>query len=317
MKGDMVYAVHSSHPNLKVLGLVGWHFDGVGVSNFLNLREFTLRAEDDDGDADMGEVRAVLDRNHDTLHHLTLGAYLMRHHSWDDAFRSATIQRLTHLDLVDTRISHFVLTRIALAPNLKSLTLHGTFERPNAASVVFGSDQELDGRHSLWPKLEAFRFIMVGHDDEMVLFQSVVSFLHGRTKVRRLDLGDCPWDLVKKLLLTLTGLRVLRIRIPKLNEQIARDFVGIVPSNMLAIHLSVVVSDRSIVSSILAFFCVYRKVYLTWLLFVIRILTPHGSIDSSHFLCSTWRQPPSGGHNPTRTGTTKHGPEKRNRYLRF
>ncbi|KIJ41064.1 hypothetical protein M422DRAFT_172759 [Sphaerobolus stellatus SS14] len=246
MKGDIVHAIFSSHPNLKALALVGWHFDGVGVTNFTNLREFTLRAEDDDGDADMDEVRAVLDRNQETLERLTLGAYLMRHHSWDDAFRSATIQKLTHLDLVDTRISHFVLTRIALAPNLKSLTLHGTFERPNAASVVFGSDQELEGRHTLWPKLEAFRFIMVGHDDEIALFQSVVSFLRGRNKIRRLDLGDCPWDLVKKLLPGLIGLRVLRIRIPKLNEQIAQDFVGAVPSNMLVIHLSVVVSDRSI-----------------------------------------------------------------------
>jgi len=249
MKGDIVSAVFSAHPNLRGLGLVGWHFDGVGVSGFHNLRQFTLRAEDDDGDADMSEVRAVLDQNQETLAHLTLGAYLMRHHSWDDAFRSATIQKLTHLDLVDTRISHYVLTRIAHAQNLKSLTLHGTFERPSAASVIFASDHEVGGQHTFLPHLHSFRFIMVGHDDEVALFQSVVSFLRARTQLRRLDLGECPWELVKNLLPTLTGLRVLRARIPKLNEQSAQDFAGALPTTMLAIHLSVVMSDRSMVCS--------------------------------------------------------------------
>jgi len=246
MKADMVQAVLASHPNLKGLGLVGWHFDGVGVPGFNNLRRFTLRAEDDDGDADMGEVRAVLDHNQETLLHLTLGAYLMRHHSWDDAFRSATIQKLTHLDLVDTHISHFALTRIAHAQNLVSLTLHGTFERPHAASVVFGSDHELHGQHTLLPHLEAFRFILVGQNDELALFQSVVSFLKGRIKLRRLDLGECSWDLVKKLLPGLTGLRVLRIRIPKLNEQVAPELVESLSPCMLAIHLSVGMSDWSV-----------------------------------------------------------------------
>src|ERR1700683_2949694 len=84
----------------------GWHFDAVGVSAFRNLRKFTLRAEDDDGFADMGEVRTVLDHNLPGLRHLCLGAYLKRDHSWDSAFQSVTIKNLTHLDLVDTRISH-------------------------------------------------------------------------------------------------------------------------------------------------------------------------------------------------------------------
>lgn len=227
----------------------GWHFDAVGVGGFRNLRQFTLRAEDDDGFADMGEVREVLDQNQASLVHLTLGAYLMRHHSWDPAFQSVTIQKLTHLDLVDTRISHFVLTRIAHAQNLQSLTLHGTFERPGAASIVFGSDHVIDGQHTFLPHLEAFRFIMVGHDDESSLFQSVVSFLRNRVHLRRLDLGDCPWELVKKLLVGLTGLRVLRVRIPKLNGQTAQDLVEAVPSSMLAMHLSVAMSDQPIVSA--------------------------------------------------------------------
>jgi hypothetical protein len=227
----------------------GWHFDAVGVAGFRNLRQFTLRAEDDDGFADMGEVREVLDQNQETLVHLTLGAYLMRHHSWDPAFQSVTIQKLTHLDLVDTRISHFVLTRIAHAQNLQSLTLHGTFERPGAASVVFGSDHVIEGQHTFLPHLQAFRFIMVGHDDETSLFQSVVSFLRRRSHLRRLDLGDCPWDLVKKLLSGLTGLRVLRVRIPKLNDQATQDLMGVLPSSMIAMHLSVAMSDQPIVST--------------------------------------------------------------------
>lgn len=105
----------------------GWHFDAIGISAFKDLRQFTLRAEDDDGEADMGELKQVLDVNESTLRRLCLGAYLARVHSWDTAFQSSTIQNLTHLDLVDTKISHIVLARIAHAHNLQSLTLHGTF----------------------------------------------------------------------------------------------------------------------------------------------------------------------------------------------
>ena len=140
LRDDNVKVVLDSHPNLHSLGLIGWHFDAEGVSAFRNLKKFTLRAEDDDGWADMGEVRNVLDNNESSLRHLCLGAYLKRDHSWDRAFESASIKNLTHLDLVDTRISHIVLARIAHAHNLQSLTLHGTFEEPSSASVVFSSD---------------------------------------------------------------------------------------------------------------------------------------------------------------------------------
>ncbi|KAJ7051110.1 hypothetical protein C8F01DRAFT_1343097 [Mycena amicta] len=140
MRAELVQTILTTHPHLQCLGLIGWHFDAVGVSAFRSLHKFTLRAEDDDGFADMGEVRAVLDQNAQTLRHLVLGAYLMRAHSWDAAFQSVTIKNLTHLDLVDTRISQLVLARIAQAHGLQSLTLHGSFEAPEAATVVFATD---------------------------------------------------------------------------------------------------------------------------------------------------------------------------------
>ncbi|KAI0791067.1 hypothetical protein C8Q75DRAFT_759179 [Abortiporus biennis] len=244
LRADMVQAVLASHSHLHGLGLIGWHFDAVGVSMFRDLRKFTLRAEDDDGFADMGEVRTVLDQNEKTLQHLTLGAYLQRHHSWDSAFQSVTIRNLTHLDLVDTRISHIVLARIAHAHSLKSLTLHGTFEEPCSASVVFGSDHILDGRHTFLPHLESFRFVMVGHDDDLGLFQSVVQFLRQRPKLRRLDLGNCPWELVLSVLPDLISLRVLRVRIANLNTLALKALLESIPREMVAIHLAMVVSDK-------------------------------------------------------------------------
>lgn len=238
---------HNLTVNLTSLPCRGWHFDAVGVSAFRNLKKFTLRAEDDDGFADMGEVRTVLDQNSPGLRHLCLGAYLKRDHSWDSAFQSVTIKNLTHLDLVDTRISHIVLARIAHAHNLQSLTLHGTFEEPGSASVVFGSDHVIDGEHTFLPHLEAFRFVLVGHDDELGLFQAVTQFLHGRKKLRRLDLGNCPWDLVLGVLRGLSGLRVLRVRISKLSQDSLNSLVRAIPEEMIAIHLATVVSDNCLV----------------------------------------------------------------------
>ncbi|OCH92530.1 hypothetical protein OBBRIDRAFT_791128 [Obba rivulosa] len=244
MRAEMVQAVLASHPHLQSLGLIGWHFDAVGVSAFRNLRQFVLRAEDDDGFADMGEVRTVLDQNEGTLRHLTLGAYLKRQHSWDSAFGSATIRNLTHLDLVDTRISHVVLARVAHAQSLRSLTLHGTFEEPTAARVVFASDHIIGGSHTFLPHLEAFRFVLVGHDDDFALFQAVTQFLRQRPRLRRLDLGNCPWELVQGVLPELKGLRVLRVRIANLNEGAVDALLRLIPQSMVALHLAVVVSDK-------------------------------------------------------------------------
>ncbi|KAG2005529.1 hypothetical protein CC2G_001928 [Coprinopsis cinerea AmutBmut pab1-1] len=244
LRAEVVKAVLASHPNLQHLGLVGWHFDAVGVSAFKNLRKFTLRAEDDDGFADMGEVRTVLDQNVSTLKHLILGAYLERQHSWDSVFQSTTIKNLTHLDLVDTRISHVVLARIAHADNLQSLTLHGTFEEPASATVIFKSDQVIDGEHTFLPHLESFRFVLVGQDDHPGLYESVTAFLKGRKRLRKMDLGGCPWEMVRGILPGLTGLRVVGVRIGSLTEEVVRAFVECLPRNVGALSLATAVSQQ-------------------------------------------------------------------------
>ncbi|KAF7311788.1 hypothetical protein MIND_00189300 [Mycena indigotica] len=246
LRAELVQTVLSAHPRLHGLGLIGWHFDAVGVSAFHNLHKFTLRAEDDDGFADMGEVRSVLDHNSETLKHLVLGAYLMRAHSWDAAFGSVTIRNLTHLDLVDTRISQLVLVRIAQAHGLQSLTLHGTFEDPVAAGVVFGTDVQTGEDHSLLPLLESFRFILIGHDDQPALYRSVTQFLASRQRLRRLDLGSCPWELVHTLLPTLPSLRVFGVRIAHLTVAAFSSLVDCLPSSLIALHLSTAVADRPV-----------------------------------------------------------------------
>ena len=242
----------------------GWHFDAVGVSAFNTLNRFTLRAEDDDGIADMNEVRTVLDNNADTLKQLTLVAYLARTHSWDSAFGSPTIQHLTHLDLVDTRISDVVLARIAHAHNLVSLTLHGTLDQSAAATAIFCADHLLQNpgastcagfmsnlpTHMFLPHLEAFRFALVGHDDDLALFNSVIQFLRARPRLRRLDLGTCPWELVRGLIPELTGLRVLRVRIASLTNHSVDALVRGLPQEMQAIHVACSVSDRLMVRSL-------------------------------------------------------------------
>ncbi|KAI0041668.1 hypothetical protein FA95DRAFT_1565151 [Auriscalpium vulgare] len=253
LQADMVQVLLRSHSKLDRLGLVGWHFDAVGVSAFTSLRRFTLRAEDDDGFADMGEVRTVLDNNAHTLTHLTLGAYLARTHSWDSAFQSSTIQNLTHLELVDTRISHLVLARVAHAHRLVSLTLHGTLDMPGAAAVVFGSDHVLDGRHTFLPCLEVFRLALVGHDDDIALYEAVVVFLRRRYMLRRLDLGGCPYELVLGVLPELTGLRVLRVKISNVTEKAIDALARTIPREMVAVHLSTVAWDKPLHEYALAF----------------------------------------------------------------
>ncbi|KAJ3770498.1 hypothetical protein FB446DRAFT_744112 [Lentinula raphanica] len=205
LRADMVQTILRSHRHLHGLGLIGWHFDAIGIASFPSLRKFTLRAEDDDGFAPMSEIPLLLNTNYSTLNHLILAAYLARPHSWDMAFQSHSISRLTHLDLVDTRISHYVLGRIlGAAGGLRSLTLHGTMEEPAKAAVLFGGDQVIIGpdgetKHTFLPHLTSFRFLMVG-EDEPALYTSVVEFLRQRPNLRRLDLGSCPWQMTLALL---------------------------------------------------------------------------------------------------------------------
>jgi hypothetical protein len=287
LDADMVQVLLKSHPDLIKLGLMyllttyqvtlvrshlsfsffrGWHFDAVGVSGFTSLRRFTLRAEDDHGFARINEVRTVLDNNNRTLTHLTLGANLAHTHSWDSAFGSPTIQNLTHLELVDTRISHVVLARIAHAHNLISLTLHGTLDTPAEATAIFGANHvppnqvaswagtsaNMTGAqmHVLLPYLEAFRFALIGHDNDLPLFGAIVHFLRARPRLRRLDLGACPWELVRGLLPELPGLRALRVRIESLTSLAVDTLVRGLPREMQAIHLACASSDRLMVRTL-------------------------------------------------------------------
>ena len=279
----------------------GWHFDAVGVSEFTSLKRFTLRAEDDDGFADMDEVRTVLDNNAETLKHLTLGAYLARAHSWDSAFGSPTIQNLTHVELVDTRISDVVLARIAHAHNLVSLTLHGTLDMPAAATAIFSADHVAPSpdagtrasvtsapMHVFLPHLEIFRFALVGHDDDQALFGAVVQFLRARPRLRRLDLGSCPWELVRRLLPELTGLRVLRVRIASLTSLTVNALVRGLPREMHTIHLACAVSDRSMVRPVPPFFSPLPRPFLTFGLEISTSMHPRlrASELSACFICT-------------------------------
>ena len=105
----------------------------------------------------------------------------------------------------------------------------------------------IDGVHTFLPHLEAFRFVLVGHDEDVGLYKSVVRFLMDRQKLRRLDLGGCPWDLVVGLLPNLVGLRVLGVRIPNVTQSVIQALVKSLPGAMTAINLSVIVSDKVVV----------------------------------------------------------------------
>lgn len=226
----------------------GWHFDAIGISSLNNLRSLTLRAEDDDGLADMAELLTTLNANLSTLTHLCLTAYLARPHSWDSAFQSPTIDHLTRLDLVDTNISHYVLRRImTCSERLTHLTLHGTFEDPRSAEVLFGADHVLEGRHTFLPYLESFRFLVVNHDDDLPLHRAVVQFVGQRKRLRRLDLGRCPWELVAVVLPELDGLRAVRVRIGRVIESVIDALTKALSEHLVALHLCVVVADKPVV----------------------------------------------------------------------
>lgn len=208
----------------------------------------TLRAEDDDGLADMAELLTTLNANSSTLTHLCLSAYLARPHSWDSAFQSPTIDHLTRLELVDTKISHYVLRRVmTCSERLTHLTLTGTFEDPQSAEVLFGADHVLEGRHTFLPYLESFRFLVMDHDDDVSLYRAVVQFVGQRKRLRRLDLGRCPWELTAMVLPELEGLRAVRVRIGRVVESVVDALTKALSEHLLALHLCAVVADKPIV----------------------------------------------------------------------
>jgi len=198
--------------------------------------------------ADMAELLITLNTNSSTLTHLCLSAYLARPHSWDSAFQSPTIDHLTRLELVDTKISHYVLRRtMTCSERLTHLTLHGTFEDPRSAEILFEADHIQEGRHTFLPHLESFRFLIMEHDDDIPLYQAVVRFVAQRKRLRRLDLGRCPWELVSMVLPELDGLRAARVRIGKVVESVVDALTKALSEHVLALHLCAVTTDKPIV----------------------------------------------------------------------
>lgn len=204
----------------------------------------------------MAELLTTLNVNSSTLTHLCLSAYLARPHSWDSAFQSLTIDHLTRLELVDTKISHYVLRRtMTCSERLTHLTLHGTFEDPRSAEVLFGANHVLEGHHTFLPHLESFRFLVMKHDDDISLYQAVVQFVGQRRRLRRLDLGRCPWELVSMVLPELEGLRVVRVRIGRVVESVINALTKALPENILALHLCAVVADKPVASHFIFLCC--------------------------------------------------------------
>jgi hypothetical protein len=160
--------------------------------------------------------------------------------SWDLAFESGIVNNLTHLHLVDIVVSGFVLTHIASAHNLQSLTLPTQSLDLDAASAMFASDHIIDGSHTLLPHLEAFRlFLMPGDQRDYStssFYHSVVHSLRKRDKLRRLDLGGCPWDIIRSILPDLRNLRVLAVRIGHLPQEMLKSLFDSIPKQMVAIR---------------------------------------------------------------------------------
>ncbi|KAJ7801599.1 hypothetical protein B0H14DRAFT_1675284 [Mycena olivaceomarginata] len=194
----------------------------------------------------MAEIRAVLDRNARTLRHLVLGAYLARHDSWDAGFQSSIIRTLTH------RHAH-------QRAGARARRTRGRAGEPDAARDVRGrqgrnrhlrgghvlDEGEGGGRqHTLLPHLHSFRLLLVGHDDQHPLYAAVAAFPAHRPLLRRLDLGSCPWELVWSLLPTLSGLKVLGVRIAHFNSAAAQGLWGALPRGVHVLHLTTVVAER-------------------------------------------------------------------------
>ncbi len=125
---------------------------------------------------------------------------------------------------------------------------------PGSASVMFAKDRIIDGRHTLLPRLEAFIFVMVDQDNRG-LYSSVTRFLREREKLRMLDLGSCPWDLVRGILCDLRNLRVLGVHIHRVSECVIHSLLRSIPTQMVAINLSVDLSEGDLVRILLISMC--------------------------------------------------------------
>jgi hypothetical protein len=99
----------------------------------------------------------------------------------------------------------------------------------------------------LLPHLEAFRFLLKCEGDRHTLDQPVAHFLRKRDKLRGLDLGNCPWNIVRDILPDLKSLRVLAVLIGRSSQDVVNSLVESIPSQMMALSVFAVVADRPLV----------------------------------------------------------------------
>jgi hypothetical protein len=239
MGPDDVEAIAKSHNRMESLCLSGGKFSAVRLSDaFRELRTFVFRAESDDGAASIDEIRLLLNANSHSLRRLCLGGAIREADSWASALRTVTASHLTHLYLVEAKLWSSTLAYILTLHNLRAVTIHGMLVEAVKISTLFSHDVVKDGNHTVLPRLEAFRFVLLNFEVDVDMWAALVDFIRDRCDLRRLDLGACPWELLLPILPALRGLRVLRTHVDDLPEAKIQGFFRSLPLELSALHLS-------------------------------------------------------------------------------
>jgi len=162
----------------------------------------------------MSKIRTVLDRNERILRRLK-ALSLVR--TW-----RVIIPGTWPFNPSPSRILRILtlLTYASLSPALHTLVIYralrymalltGPSRYPSCLQATILSTYSIHFCHSSSPS----GLIVVGHDDEYALYQSVIRFLQ-RKRLRRLYLGSCPGSILPDL----QNLRVLGDLISNLHQQ--------------------------------------------------------------------------------------------------
>ena len=142
----------------------------IGISSLNNLHPLALRAKDDDDSTDMAELMTTFNAYSSTLTHLCLPVYLARPPSWDSAFQSLTVDHLTRLELVDIKVSYYVLRRVVTCSERLTHLKIPEVPRSSSERTMCWSC------HLFLPYLESFGFLAVDHDSAMALYPAVMHF---------------------------------------------------------------------------------------------------------------------------------------------